>query len=71
MDEVKIFVKDGCPYCAAALEDLQTRGIGFRKLNVKSDSKVAAEALKYSKGERMVPIIVQADGSVKVGFNGG
>jgi glutaredoxin 3 len=71
MSKVKIFVKDGCPYCTAALEDLQTRGVEFQQLNVKSDSKVAAEALKYSKGERTVPIIVQVDGSVRVGFNGG
>lgn len=71
MEKVKIFVKDGCPYCAAALQELEQRGVDFLKINVKTDHGAEQEALKHSKGQRMVPIIVEQDGKVQVGFNGG
>jgi glutaredoxin len=71
MEKTRIYVKDGCPYCAAALEDLEKRGVDFQMFNVKQDPKAAEEALKHSNGQRMVPIIVQENGEVQVGFNGG
>lgn len=70
MSEVTIYTKPGCPYCAAALEDLKKRGVSYDEFDVTSSKKNADDALKHSKGQRIVPIIVTG-GEVKVGFNGG
>jgi len=70
MADVKIFTKPGCPYCAAAKDDLEKRGVPFEELDVKADPKIADQALAYSKGQRIVPVIVTGD-DVQVGFGGG
>ena len=70
MADVKIFTKPGCPYCAAAREDLSKRNVDFEEFDVTAGAQYESEALKYSKGQRMVPIIVTGD-DVRVGFNGG
>ena len=64
-----IYTKPGCPYCAAALEDLDGRGVDYEQKDVKSSGAIEQEALKWSGGERQVPIIVD-DGNVTIGFNG-
>ncbi len=70
MPDVKIFTKPGCPYCAAARKDLDDRGVRYEELDVTSSGENAKQALGFSKGQRLVPIIV-TDGEVQVGFNGG
>lgn len=70
MADAKLFTKPGCPYCAAAKEDLNKRGVAFEEIDVTAAKENATEALGYSKGERLVPIIVTGD-DVQVGFNGG
>ncbi len=70
MDDVKIYTKPGCPYCAAAKEDLEARGLRYEEFDVTSRREHASEALRYSKGQRMVPIIVTGS-DVRIGFNGG
>ena len=64
-----IYTKPGCPYCAKALDDLNGRGVEYEEKDVTSGAGIEAEALKWSKGARKVPIIV-TDGTVSVGFNG-
>jgi glutaredoxin 3 len=68
--DVKVYTKPGCPYCAAAKEDLKNRGISYEEFDVTAGRQYADEALQYSRGQRMVPIIVTGD-DVQVGFNGG
>ena len=70
MSEVTIYTKPGCPYCAAALEDLKKRGVSYTEFDVTSSKKSADDALKHSKGQRIVPIIVTGS-EVQLGFNGG
>ena len=70
MADVKIFTKPGCPYCAAAKEDLSKRKVDFEEFDVTAGAQYEAEALQFSKGQRMVPIIVTGD-DVRVGFDGG
>lgn len=70
MPDVTIFTKPGCPYCAAAKKDLNERGVKYEELDVTSAAETAKQALGFSKGERLVPIIV-TDGKVQIGFNGG
>ena len=64
-----IYTKPGCPYCAGAKDDMDQRGVAYDERDVTASSEVEAEALKWSKGARKVPIIV-ADGQASVGFNG-
>ena len=67
-DEVIIYTKPGCPYCAAAKEDLNSRGVMYDERDVTSDESVKAEAIGLA-GKAAVPVIV-TNGEVSVGFNG-
>jgi glutaredoxin 3 len=70
MSDVKIFTKPGCPYCAAARKDLDDRGVSYEEFDVTASGAYAEQALGFSEGQRLVPIIV-TDGDVQIGFNGG
>jgi len=70
MASVKMYTKPGCPYCAAAKDHYTKNGIAFDEFNVKESDDIKKEALSYSDGQRIVPIIVD-DGKVTLGWNGG
>lgn len=70
MAEVVIYTKPGCPFCAAAKEHYQNRGIVFDEINVIDDPSAQKKALEFSGGERIVPVIVDR-GKVKLGWDGG
>ena len=69
MSDITIYTKPGCPYCAAAKDDLQQRGIHYTEHNVKADQAALREMLTLNGNRRQVPTIVQ-DGGATVGFNG-
>lgn len=69
MSETTIYTKPGCPYCAAAMDDMRARGVPFRQVDAKGDPAARAEMQRLSGGLR-VPTIVHPDGSVTVGFDG-
>jgi glutaredoxin 3 len=69
MGDVTIYTKPGCPYCAAAKDDLQRRGIRYTEHNVKSDRAALRRMLDLNGNRRQVPTIVQGD-QVRVGFHG-
>lgn len=66
---VYIFGKDTCPYTQAAREDFARRHVPVIYINVKKDPAELARMLKYSKGRRSVPVIVEGD-QVTIGFGG-
>jgi C_GCAxxG_C_C family probable redox protein len=68
--EVTIYTRPGCPFCAAAKQDLEERGVTYKELSIQDDPKIAEEVMSLSKGEGIVPILVIGD-EVKVGFGGG
>jgi mycoredoxin len=70
MQEVKLFTKQGCPYCAAMRDSLNGEGVSYTEIDVHSSAEAMKEALNYSGGRRMVPILVR-DGNVKVAPSGG
>ncbi len=70
MPEIKLFTKVGCPYCAALRESLNNEGVDYTEVDVHSSKDAMKEALDFSKGRRMVPILVR-DGRVSVAPNGG
>lgn len=69
MSDFTIYTKPGCPYCAAAKDDLRQRGIQYTEHNVKADQASLREMLKLNGNRRQVPTIVE-DGRATVGFNG-
>jgi glutaredoxin 3 len=69
MDGVTIYTKQGCPYCAAAKDDLRQRGVAFQEHDVLKDGAALRRMLELNGGRRHVPTIVQG-GRVSVGFDG-
>lgn len=66
---VKIYTKEGCPYCAQAMRSLNERGIEFEKINLTQHKDRIDELISLT-GGRKVPVTVE-DGHVQVGFQGG
>lgn len=66
--EVIIYTKPGCPYCAAAKEDFSSKGIAFVEHDVTADPGIKEEAIRIA-GEAKVPVIVKGE-EVTVGFGG-
>lgn len=67
---VHIYGKDACPYTQAARNDYTRRGIPFEYIDVKARAADLERMLAHSKGRRAVPVIVEDDGTVVVGFGG-
>ena len=70
MKQTVIYTKPGCPYCAAALDDLRARKIPFTQIDAQGDARARDEMRKLS-GGLTVPVIVSPEGKVTVGFGGG
>lgn len=69
MSDATLYTKPGCPYCAAARDDLQRRGVHYTEHNVKADQAALLRMLELNGNRRQVPTIVQGD-QVSVGFHG-
>jgi len=69
MDQVTIYTKPTCPYCAAAKADMDARGVAYTEVDVTADAAALSEMERLS-GGRTVPVIVEGD-NVTVGFGGG
>ena len=66
---VVIYGKDGCPYTSAARDDYEKRGVPVQYVNVKKNPAELEQMLRYSKGKRQVPVIVEGE-KVTIGFGG-
>jgi glutaredoxin 3 len=64
-----IFTKPGCPYCAAAKADMESRGVSYVEHDVVNSRKWLDEMLKVNGGQRRVPTIL-CDGEISIGFDG-
>jgi glutaredoxin 3 len=67
---VVIFGKDSCPYTQAARHDKHPPGKPIEYLNVKNSAADLERMLVLSNGRRAVPVIVENDGAVTIGFGG-
>ncbi len=70
MSKVVMYVKDGCPYCAAAKKHYAEQGIPFEEINVFKVPGAKEKVLELTGGVSIVPVIV-SDGEVQKGFGGG
>jgi glutaredoxin 3 len=67
---VRIYGKDTCPYTQAARDDYTRRGVRFEYVNVKKNQADLERMLTFSAGRRAVPVIVDDEGQVTIGFGG-
>jgi glutaredoxin 3 len=67
---VTIYTKPGCPYCAAAKEDLRARSVAYDEIDVFTSPGAAEKVVELTGGRRIVPVLVE-DGEVRAGFGGG
>jgi glutaredoxin len=69
VDQITIYTKPGCPFSAAARDDLRRRGVEFTEYNVQDDPVALRRMLELNGNRRQVPTLVEG-GRVTVGFNG-
>jgi glutaredoxin len=66
-----IYTKPGCPYCAAAKQDLEARGVDYDEIDVYTSPGAREQLAELTGGINVVPVVVDADGSVHVAAGGG
>lgn len=67
---IQLYVSAGCPYCAAARDDLEWRGVEFVEYDVERDPEARARLLLITGGNRTVPALVEEGKPVRVGWMG-
>ncbi|MFH0812764.1 MAG: glutaredoxin family protein [Pseudomonadota bacterium] len=65
---INIYTTPTCPFCKAAKEELDRKGIKYKEIDVSKDAEVLEEMVRIS-GKRLVPIMVDGE-NVTVGFGG-
>jgi glutaredoxin len=68
---VVIYTKPGCPYCAAAKNELTAQGVEFDEVDVTVVPGAMSKLAELTLGSMLVPVIVEADGNVMVAVGGG
>ena len=68
---VVIYTKPGCPYCAAAKNELAAQGVEYEEIDVTTTAGGMEKLAELTLGSMLVPVIVEADGGVRVTAGGG
>ncbi len=68
--QVELYTASGCPYSAAAREDLEWRGVGFVEYDVEQDRDAYERMLELTGGNRTVPVIAEDGKPIQVGWMG-
>ena len=56
---VVIYTKPGCPYCQKARDHYEANGIEFIDYDAQNDKQRQREMLDFSRGDLVVPCIVE------------
>jgi glutaredoxin 3 len=64
---VELYITEGCPYSAAARDDLEWRGVDFVEYDVERDRNAYERMIELTGGSRTVPVIVESGKPVQVG----
>ena len=67
---VLIYGKENCPYTQRARQDYETRKVEFEFVDVKKSRADLDRMLELSGGIRRVPVILEENGKVTIGFGG-
>lgn len=65
-----LYIKPWCPWCLAAVEWLEKRGMKFRSVDVFSDA-VACAHMRAISGQSLTPTLEMGDGAVLADFDVG
>ena len=66
-----IYVKPDCPYCAAAVQELQSRGEPFEVVDILADPLGRERLARLTADTMVVPVTVEDNGSVRYSFGSG
>ena len=66
--KITIYTTPTCPFCKAAKEDLDGKGIKYKEFDVSNDAEGLEKMVRIS-GKRLVPVMVDGE-NVTVGFGG-
>ncbi len=66
-----IYTKPGCPYCAAAKQDLDARGITYDEIDVYTTPGARDQLAELTGGMNVVPVVIEEDGEVRIAAGGG
>jgi glutaredoxin len=66
-----IYTKPGCPYCAAAKQDLEARGIAYDEIDVYTTPGARDRLTELTGGRNVVPVVIEEDGEVRIAAGGG
>jgi glutaredoxin len=66
-----IYTKPGCPYCAAAKQDLDARGISYDEIDVYTTPGARDQLAELTGGMNVVPVVIEEDGEVRIAAGGG
>ena len=66
--EIIIYTTPTCPFCKAAKEDLDRKGIKYKEIDVSENTEGLEKMVRIS-GKRLVPVTVDGE-NVTVGFGG-
>ena len=69
-EPVELYVTAGCPYSAAARDDLEWRGVDFVEYDVEQDREAYERMLELTDGNRTVPVIAEEGKPIQVGWMG-
>lgn len=62
-----LYTRGDCPYCESARAALRECGEPYEEIDVTSSRRAEAE-LRERVGDIIVPVLVEDDGEVRVGF---
>ena len=68
---VTIYTKPGCPYCAAAKQDLEARGVDYDEIDVYLTPGAREELAELTGGMNVVPVVIEENGEVRIAAGGG
>ena len=66
-----IYTKPGCPFCAAAKQDLEARGVDYHEIDVYTTPGAREELADITGGMMVVPVVVEEDGEIRIAAGGG
>jgi glutaredoxin 3 len=66
-----IYTKPGCPYCAAAKQDLEARSVDYDEIDVYTSPGAREQLAELTGGMNVVPVIIDDDGEVHIAAGGG
>ena len=70
MTKLELFGSGACPYTRELREALEWRGAEFVEYDVETDSLARERLLRLSGGQRAVPVLVDGNRVIAVGWEG-